>query len=81
MESTTRRAALRWALGFLGFVAVGVLKQNRERRRIRLFLYVAGRKARYERDAQARIRSLSNALSLSLSPSDARIPLSHRARL
>ena len=57
------------------------LKQNRERRRIRLFLYVAGRKARYERDAQARIRSRSNARSLSLSPSDARTPLSHRARL
>ena len=56
------------------------LKQNRERRRIRLFLYVAGRKARYERDAQAHIRSHSNARSTSLPSSDARAPLSHHAR-
>ena len=69
------------ALGFLCFVAVGVdVKQNREPRRTSPFPFVAGREARYERDAQAHIRSHSNARPTSLPVSDGHSPLSHHAR-
>ena len=71
----------RWAVDHPPCVAMGVdVKQNREPRRTSPFPFVAGREARYERDAQAHIRSHSNARPTSLPVSDGHSPLSHHAR-
>ena len=81
MGRATDRAALRWRSFFSWFVAVGVdVKQNREPGLASPFPFVAGREARYERDAQALIRSHLNARPTSLAASDGHSPFSHHAR-